>query len=289
MDYNEPSKTSSINIDIDGEEIELDSEEHDLFLKDEYRRPNGDNFTSFRATDPAQQLIVNIGGHQNTRSRTTCSREDEDPEANVENLHSNLIGSTSNLYQTPSYQQFADSLAPSSPLSVVISVIIVIVILCVTVLPIILSKSESSLDGESRNETRDKNSNQTPRVEHSDARCKCICPPFTETPEMGPVDLTQKRLYVGNTLPSQCNCISVVLPHLNISQAFAREVCVKCQCKFQSRNTAAIRRNVIFFIAVLTGLALYMFIQYLLKFFRITRRSLPQHLRWLSFQSTENG
>jgi len=92
LDYNEPPKTSSINIDIDGEEIELDSEEHDLFFEDDYQRPNGDDFTSFRATDPAEQLIVNIGGHQNTRFRTTCSIGDEDLEANVENLHSNLIG-----------------------------------------------------------------------------------------------------------------------------------------------------------------------------------------------------
>lgn len=316
------------------EEIELEPEEHELFLKDEYIESSSNDV-----------LPIKVSQQNEFRSRTPNiltqgSRIDSnfskltDREANIKKQKDNLRKSnieqfqvddsgrgspvpSSVIYQMPNYEQFAGNLAPSSPSSVLISFVIIFVILAVTIVPKIVPQSSSSgydqedmfedydyydtsisLQVEVENKTvkpDTKVNNVTPAQQrdhqkplHSDFRCKCICPPFpssNETQLSSAIQLNQRRLYVGNTAPTQCNCLNIVKAHYkpNMKMRF-RDFCHHCECKYQSRNTTTIMRNVVFFIAVLTGLVLYMMIQYLLRHFRITRRSLPQNMRWLHHQ-----
>jgi len=91
--------------------------------------------------------------------------------------------------------------------------------------------------------------------QHGNVRCKCVCPsPQVVANSSSP---TQRRLYVGNTTPDQCNCYKVVQPHLSPLVGL-KDFCARCECKYQSRNTTTIRWFVIFTIFVVTSLSLYM-------------------------------
>lgn len=91
--------------------------------------------------------------------------------------------------------------------------------------------------------------------EHGDVRCKCVCPsPQIFGNNSSP---TQRRLYVGNTTPDQCDCYKVVAPHLS-RDIVLKDFCARCECKYQSRNTTTIRWFVVFTILVVASLSLYM-------------------------------
>jgi len=245
----------------------------------------------------------------------TVEDADQSHNVNVDNFRQGSSAPSSNIiYQMPNYEQFAGNLAPTSSTSVLVSFVIIFVILAVTIVPKIIPRSTepSEVQDDLYNDydvfddindikvttnivetvktvksTTDKLQDHQKPI-HSDVRCKCICPPFpssNDTHQSSSIQSSQRRLYVGNTTPNQCNCMNIVRSHFKTDTSMLlREFCVRCECKYQSRNTRTIRRNVVFFIAVLSGLALYMVIQYILKHFRITRRSLPRHLKWLHHQ-----
>lgn len=287
---------SSISIDIDetdgwddAEEIELGIEEHDLFLKDDFVTPNnGTNNPTSQTNLPNGKLSRNRSHRANGSTELINSSATYSKVQALE-MGEVISGPAPVVYQTPDYQQFTGSLAPSSSTSVLISLVIVVVILCVTILPIIIPQSISPIDEDIPFENKVKNDSSLAQT-HAQARCKCICPPLPHSMNNG-TDKTnprQRRLYVGNTPPNQCNCNNIVQPLLIDVKILLKEFCYRCECRYQSRNVTTIRRNVIFFIVVLFGLSVYMFIQYLLKYFRITRRNLPRQLRWLSHQMTES-
>lgn len=113
-------------------------------------------------------------------------------------------------------------------------------------------------------------------LEHSNVRCKCICP--SHSTNQNP----QRRLYVGNTTPDQCDCYKVVQPHLSRNITDLKDFCAKCECKYQSRNTTTIRWFVIFALIVVTALSLYMIVTTSTKIGGIAYES------WPSDNSNEN-
>lgn len=300
-EYNNRSSSATIDINADDwgdtDEIELESEEHDLFLQKDYIRSDDKNILPFKTTSPTSQANGRLSRNRShSHLPNTANDNDDTIEQSsielfeMENTKDDLTTAPPVVYQVPNYQQYAGDLAPSSPTSVLVSFIIIVVILFVTIVPIILPQSSITIDNYSEYDVIKSNSAQS-QIGHADARCKCICPPLPQThknEKEKKTNPTERRLYVGNTLPNQCNCNNIVQPHLIDNKFLIREFCSRCECRYQSRNTTTIRRNVIFFIAVLIGLGFYMFIQYILKYFRITRRNLPCQLRWLSHQSTES-
>lgn len=326
MQSNDPtrSKFSTISIEDDAhsqdgwdgsEDIELGSEEHDLLLKDNYIQLASNDMLPFESTSsptPASQRSDRQDGPQLSRTQSfkrdnnnynnDAQRNQHDQQTTFTTAESFQLDdsgrdstiSSSIIYQMPNYNQFAGNLAPSSPNSVLISLIMILLILSVTILPKILLESQQQTNDPFDDVIENNMNNSTTAQVHSDVRCKCICPPLSShSPDKNStnntvINTTERRLYVGNTLPGQCNCNNIVQPHFAIeAMSSFKDFCARCECRYQSRNTMTIRRNVIFFIAVLTGLILYMLAQYLLKYFRITRRSLPRHLKWLSHQMTE--
>lgn len=283
----------------DDEEIELESEEHDLFLRHSYTKPSNNDILPFLNTSPSEQpnlrqstmsrSFQNTGSGSATTSDLAGIVNANGTSDKVESFHvrDGRNSPPSVVYQMPNYDQFAGNLAPSSPTSIVVSMIIIIVILSVTIVPKVFPQITNDPSDQVINGNHN---SQPPAKEHADVRCKCICPPSQQTSHDNSTNnQSQRRLYVGNTTPNQCNCNNIVQPHYNDTKIPLKEFCVLCECRYQSRNTSTIRRNVIFYIAVLIGLALYMFIQYLLKYLRITRRSIPRQLRWLSHQTSEGG
>lgn len=292
---------TAIDIDLEGwdnaEDIELRSDEHDLFLQDSYVRPNNTNILPFKATNMVHHSDRFDGRLSSNRSHDIDASVNDGEQCSTSFQNENTRSgspSSSIVYQLPNYQQFAGSLGPSSRASVVASFIIVIVILFVTIVPIIMPQSSVPVDSgighviSGGNGTKAQNA----KVEHADVRCKCICPPRPLSQKDDKSSSTSsplRRLYVGNTLPNQCNCENIVQAHLKDVKIPLKEFCVGCECRYQSRNTTTIKRNVEFFIILLSALCLYMLVQYLLKYFRITRKSLPRRLKWLSHQLNERG
>lgn len=302
MDFYEPhNKSSSATIDIDAddwgdnEEIELESEEHDYLLDVDHIQSANKDVLPFRTTTPTSQPNGISGRVSRNRSHNYLSATDNNDGTEQSTIE--LIelekddhitdDNPSLIYRAPNYQQFAGNLAPSSPTSVLVSFVIIVVILFVTIIPIIiLPQSSSNLDSYPEDNVIN---HAQPQIEHADARCKCICPPLPQThkneKESSP---TKRRLYVGNTSPNQCNCNNIVQPHLADNKFPFKNFCARCECRYQSRNTTTLYSDIVFFLAILIGLGFYMFVQYILKYFRITRRNLPRQLRWLSHQLTES-
>lgn len=240
----------------------------------------------------------------------------------------NIAHSTrSVMYQSPNFQRFASDLGPSSSKSIVVSLIMIVVIICITILPIVIHPQSSSTLSNSieikYQQQISKNHNNSNNIdvqqaEHSDARCKCICqipPPIpvdtknssksqsnstnTTHDDSGknnststtkkPKSSAQRSLYVGRSLPNHCNCRNIVGPHLQeMDNHLQSEFCSLCECRYQNRNLNTIKRNVTFFMTILFSMSLYMLAQYILKYFRITRRNLPPRLRWLVYQLNES-
>ena len=285
------------------EEIELGSDENELFLRDEYVKPISNHVLPFRVATPTTTVM---GNHRNGFNKHYVSQKSGQSSTNgndtkIETFQVDDSGRgsptpSSAVYQIPNYDQFAGNLAPSSPHSVLVSFIIIFVILFVTIVPKVIPKSQS-IDDPYDEDVIESSTSRIAQISkqsvHTDARCKCICPPLLSkaSNNTGTTSKSsdQRRLYVGNTLPDQCNCNNIVRAHFKDTEVSFKAFCDRCDCRYQSRNTTTIKRNVVFFIAVLIGLVLYLLVQYLLKHLKITRRSLSPHLRWLSHQMTESN
>lgn len=308
--YDPGSQASSALITIDNEgdwaddEIEIESDERELFLYQESVKSNITNSLPYRTQSPTSQMDKSCSSKDQPNSDGVESEANHCFESGRNKFESLILTEPGNIpissktvmYQSPNFHRFAGDLGPTSPNSILISLIMIIVILCVTILPVIFPHQtfpdNNSDDYVIRPNSKglDKHTN-----EHADKRCKCICRIPLDSSKAaqnssnrsdGPN--AQRSLYVGSSLPKQCNCRNIVRPHLNLSLVNFLDYCAHCECRYQSRNLTTIKRNVIFFMIVLIGLSLYMFVQYLLKYLRITRRSLSPRLRWLVYQLNES-
>lgn len=86
----------------------------------------------------------------------------------------------------------------------------------------------------------------------NDYRCKCLCPHMPE------LNGTQ-NMYIGDVPPNRCNCEEVILPKVPKNlESKALEICVRCDCKYENRNTAIIKVVVIIVIWIISLLVVYM-------------------------------
>ncbi|XKL59678.1 hypothetical protein PGB90_000694 [Kerria lacca] len=87
---------------------------------------------------------------------------------------------------------------------------------------------------------------------YEDARCKCICTVINETQ-------IYKKLYISNVPPNN-DCDSIILPPTSGFQINNKteELCPRCQCKYESRNTTIIKVVVIIVVWVISLLLVYM-------------------------------
>lgn len=300
---NQPRDSSSGSLlqrDSDDEDVEYDcSDEHDLFLHEDYVKPANNFLLPYRAISPASQ----VSNHSFSRNQRDSSdveiTESSEEQAKFEPLvlvePGNIaISSRSVVYQSPNYNRFAGELGPSSGSGILVSLILIVVILCVTLLPVIVPHlSPLLIHNKNAKENVIRPSHSHDSLELPDARCKCICSIPLVTSEIASnstklkLPTAKRSLYVGSSQPEQCNCANIVRPHLNLTLVNLKQFCVRCECRYQSRNLSTIKRNVIFFLTVLISLTSYMFVQYLLKYLRITRRSLPSYMQWLVYQMND--
>ena len=82
--------------------------------------------------------------------------------------------------------------------------------------------------------------------EAGDIRCKCICPLETSS--------NRSNIFVVNNLtsPDLCNCLSIVRREENF--------CLKCECKYETRNTVLIKVIIILVLVAICSLYLYMIV-----------------------------
>lgn len=83
---------------------------------------------------------------------------------------------------------------------------------------------------------------------YEDARCKCVCTILNGT-------LSYKKLYIA-PVPANNDCDGVSVPVIENNST--RELCPKCECKYESRNTTVIRVVVIIVIWIISLLVIYM-------------------------------
>lgn len=136
-----------------------------------------------------------------------------------------------------------------------------LLIICTSV-NFVNSFEDHSLDsfhsGFIKSPTRDSIYNGAEPPVHGNVRCKCVCPSMQSFNHSS--NSSQRRLYVGNTTPDQCNCYNVVQPHLKIDGPTLKDFCARCECKYQSRNTATIRWFVVITVVAVSSLSLYMIV-----------------------------
>ncbi|XP_032237790.1 transmembrane protein 9B isoform X2 [Nematostella vectensis] len=97
----------------------------------------------------------------------------------------------------------------------------VIILFCVFFIPITLAAQGSS---------------------YSDVRCKCTCPK-----ELGKNNT--KNVFVATVEPEQCTCQHIVKRE--------ERFCLRCQCKYEARNTILIKVIIIIILIVLAILCCY--------------------------------
>ncbi|XP_076306885.1 uncharacterized protein CG1161-like [Tachypleus tridentatus] len=91
--------------------------------------------------------------------------------------------------------------------------------------------------------------------QYSDVRCKCVCP----STEVVNGTKTERKLYIGNVPPGDCNCDGVVLSQTGDDvKNREKEFCPRCECRYESRNTTTIRVVVIIIIWAISVLVVYM-------------------------------
>ena len=103
---------------------------------------------------------------------------------------------------------------------------------------------------------------------HQDSRCNCICPdPPKNDSSSNPSQLKDEDFHIGLTRkiyinssvsPDNCNCVSVVLTQLNLTDAQADSFCPRCLCKYQTRSLTIIKVVVILVVWVVLLLLFYM-------------------------------
>lgn len=102
---------------------------------------------------------------------------------------------------------------------------------------------------------------------HQDTRCNCICPDpsvsQSTSVSSGEDDGAHigdlRAIYINSTVsPDDCNCPSVVLIHLNLTDTQADSFCPRCLCKYQTRSLTVIKVVVILVVWVVLLLLFYM-------------------------------
>ncbi|RWS04369.1 transmembrane protein 9-like protein [Dinothrombium tinctorium] len=98
---------------------------------------------------------------------------------------------------------------------------------------------------------------QTADAQYEDARCKCICPSPSVVSNTS--EEYQRKLYIDNVSPQDCNCDGIVLPQMTQEiKDKAKEFCPRCECKYESRRTNTIKWVVIFIVGIIAFLVVYM-------------------------------
>ncbi|XP_308543.5 uncharacterized protein CG1161 isoform X2 [Anopheles gambiae] len=93
---------------------------------------------------------------------------------------------------------------------------------------------------------------------YEDKRCKCICPSF-KTADNTTQEGTDRMLIIDNVPPNKCNCDGVILPRLvGKIKGKGQEICPRCDCKYENRNTTIIKVVVIIVIWIISLLVIYM-------------------------------
>lgn len=93
---------------------------------------------------------------------------------------------------------------------------------------------------------------------YEDKRCKCICPSF-KTVDNTTQEGTDRMLIIDNVPPNKCNCDGVILPRIaGKIKGKGQEICPRCDCKYENRNTTIIKVVVIIVIWIISLLVIYM-------------------------------
>uniref|UniRef100_A0A182P232 Uncharacterized protein n=1 Tax=Anopheles epiroticus TaxID=199890 RepID=A0A182P232_9DIPT len=93
---------------------------------------------------------------------------------------------------------------------------------------------------------------------YEDKRCKCICPSF-KTEDNTTQESTDRMLIIDNVPPNKCNCDGVILPRIaGKIKGKGEEICPRCDCKYENRNTTIIKVVVIIVIWIISLLVIYM-------------------------------
>lgn len=94
--------------------------------------------------------------------------------------------------------------------------------------------------------------------QYNNDRCKCICPSPKVVTNQNETDAHfDRKLYIDNVEPTECNCDGVVLPYLS-NEINSKEFCPLCECKYESRNTYIMKYGVVFIIFVISTLVICM-------------------------------
>jgi hypothetical protein len=102
---------------------------------------------------------------------------------------------------------------------------------------------------------------------HQDSRCNCICPDplLSQAASISKTDVNEnnfsdsRTIYINSTVsPDDCNCVTVVLIHLNLTDAQSDSFCPRCKCKYQTRSLTVIKVVVILVVWVISLLLFYM-------------------------------
>ncbi|XP_049885373.1 proton-transporting V-type ATPase complex assembly regulator TMEM9-like isoform X2 [Pectinophora gossypiella] len=92
---------------------------------------------------------------------------------------------------------------------------------------------------------------------HEDKRCRCVCP--SPAAVLNSSLSTDRKLFIANVPPSQCNCDGVILPRVGDEiKGHEQEFCPRCECKYESRNTTVIMVVVVIVVWLTTMLFVYM-------------------------------
>lgn len=68
-----------------------------------------------------------------------------------------------------------------------------------------------------------------------------------------------RKLYIDNVPPQHCNCDWMVLPKLEQAyQNKSKELCPRCECKYESRNLTIIKWAITVTVCAITCLTIYM-------------------------------
>lgn len=92
-----------------------------------------------------------------------------------------------------------------------------------------------------------------------DVRCKCICPLEANS--------NRSNIFVVNNLtsPDLCKCVDIVQREENF--------CLKCECKYETRNTVLIKVIVILVLVAIGSLYVYMLVCIVQKKYKKTELS----------------
>jgi len=91
-------------------------------------------------------------------------------------------------------------------------------------------------------------------------RCQCICPNTSVVEETKNKSMEDRRVYTKNVKARDCLCDNVVLPALTtkLSDDLSSKFCLRCTCKYETRDTTMIQVVVILVICVISLLVVYM-------------------------------